>query len=120
MTAGVACAAAPMTEAVATFETLVYPVQVFPLPGLGVVTVPPAEVTDPVADASAEVTVAVLVAGAETVPPTVDTLAVPATAPTRSAGDTQSHTGVALDIARVQEKETRKGLVSEKVLGRNQ
>lgn len=67
--AGVACAAAPMTEAVATFETLVYPVQVFPLPGLGVVTVAPAEVTDPVDAAFVEVTVALLAAGADTDPP---------------------------------------------------
>ena len=72
---GVACAAAPTAEAVATFETLVYPVQVLPFPWADAdvvvpppppaVTVPaPDEVDAPVADAAEPVAVALLLAGA--------------------------------------------------------
>ncbi|KUI72064.1 hypothetical protein VM1G_11834 [Cytospora mali] len=92
-----------MTEAVATLETLVYPVQVFPFPALDVippvVTVPPADVDADVCFAvavavavAAAVVEAVLYTGAETVP-NPETLAVPAT-PTTTNGDAQSHTAM--------------------------
>lgn len=100
---GVACAAAPRADAVATLETLVYPVQVFPLPwpDADVAVVPPAVTVPapdeeaaavPVADA-AVVAVALLDTGVLTVP-MPDTLAVPAATPATIAGDAQSHTGV--------------------------
>lgn len=103
--AGVACAAAPTTEAVATLETLVYPVQVLPFASVDTeppaVTVPaPADVDTAVAVAAAPVVVpmaavavkmAVLDA-AETTVPMPDTLAVPNCLATTN-GDTQSHTG---------------------------
>lgn len=104
---GVGWAAAPTTEAVAIFDTLVYPVQVAPFPGppselaevagalvtavptLEVRVVPPfvPVITVPVAVA-VPVIVAVTLAG--TVPAITDTLAVPVASATGAA---QSHTG---------------------------
>lgn len=84
-----------MTEAVATFDTLVYPVQVAPFPcppsalvdvGALVMTVP--ELVAEVLDGPVAVAVAVTLAG--TVPDITEpeTLAVP----TRATGEAQSHT----------------------------
>lgn len=88
-----------MTEAVATSETLVYPVQVAPFPwppseladvGALVTTVPdPEAVLDPLAVPVAAVPVAVAVALAGTLPDMPEALAVPAA---NAIGEAQSQT----------------------------
>lgn len=98
---GAACpAAAPMTEAVATGDTLVYPVQAAPPPPPCDALAPEEVVRpvplDPVVDVSIEVTVpvavAVLLAGAVAdmleIPDIPDTVAVPA----NTTGEAQPHT----------------------------
>lgn len=107
----VAWAAAPMTEAVATSETLVYPVQVAPLPwppselaavdGALVMPLPELEaVLDPLAvePVTTTVPVAVAVTLAGTVPAVPETLAVPAASAT---GEAQSHTGELCEVSNV-------------------